>query len=333
MKKLLVIGIIALFIGLAFIPSFNAVSISILDNHSPYIPSNPYPTFPVDIDVILSWDGGDPDPEDTVTYFVYFNWPHNPPEIIGPYPANQTRIQFEPGELIYAKVYKWQVVARDNHDLQTAGPIWSFTTIYPNHPPDKPTIKGSMMIINPYPYDYKFKAIDPDGDDVRYQIDWDDGTWEWTDYYASGEQIIVNHSWEMFRYYQIRARANDTHGALGPWGYLQWSKADKEEDCLECKSNGKTHLAEKLLNRLEENEVLSNVIDLSNPQYSPTICYFLEKTSLRLVILLYLIFGILDFLPEDSKLAEIIGINSYLIIGGILADIGYLMVLFDCFVS
>jgi len=235
MKKLLVFGVIALFIGLAFIPSFNAESISMLENHPPYVPSNPYPDGPpVDIDVILSWDGGDPDIGDTVTYYVYFDWPNNPPEIIGPYPANQTRIQFEPGKLIYYKVYFWKVIALDNHGLQTEGPVWSFTTIYPNHPPEAPLIKGKVLVDGGKTYNYKFKATDPDGDDVRYYINWNDGSFEWTDYYPSGFEIIVNHTFDDTQTATIKARANDTHGALGPVGTIQWSK---EDDCFECQSD------------------------------------------------------------------------------------------------
>ena len=272
LKKGLVLGIIALFIGLAFIPSFNAVSISMLENHPPYIPSNPYPDGPpVDIDVILSWDGGDPDSDDTVTYFVYFDYPHNPPEIIGPYPANQTRIEYDPEGLIYVKNYFWYVIARDNHGLQTVGPIWSFTTIYPNNPPDKPSIKGKLHVEASKTYSYKFKATDPDGDDVRYLINWNDGNIEWTDYYPSEVEIIVNHTFDKTRVATIQARANDTHGALGPWGTIQWSKADKEEDC-DCQSNGKTHLADKILNRLEKNEVLSSEINSIKPIDKEDIC-------------------------------------------------------------
>ena len=54
---------------------------------------------------------------------------------------------------------------------------------------------------------------------------------------------------------------------------------DIENDC-NCQSNGKTHLAEKLLNRLEKNELISNVIDSNNQlfflQY-PIICEVLEN--------------------------------------------------------
>jgi len=48
-----------------------------------------------------------------------------------------------------------------------------------------------------------------------------------------------------------------------------------KEDCFECQSNGKTHLAEKLLNRLEKNEVLSKVIKSINPKDDRLICEIL----------------------------------------------------------
>ncbi|GAH77329.1 unnamed protein product, partial [marine sediment metagenome] len=74
-----------------------------LVNSLPYTPSNPDPSggLPVDIDVNLSWDGGDPDSGDTVTYDVYLGSYDPPPKVatVGPYPANQTRIQYDPGTL------------------------------------------------------------------------------------------------------------------------------------------------------------------------------------------------------------------------------------------
>ena len=53
--------------------------------------------------------------------------------------------------------------------------------------------------------------------------------------------------------------------------------SDSEEDCFECQSNGKTHLAEKLLNRLEKDEVLSEMIDSDNPTFERPICELIMK--------------------------------------------------------
>ena len=93
-----------------------------------------------------------------------------------------------------------------------------------NRPPGAPIIKGKAVIQELGSYDYKFKVIDPDGDDVRFFINWNDGNAEWTDYYSSGEEITISHYWDLIGEFAIKARASDTNGAIGPWGYLHISK-------------------------------------------------------------------------------------------------------------
>jgi hypothetical protein len=93
-----------------------------------------------------------------------------------------------------------------------------------NKPPNAPTIKGNSIIAGFGLYEYKFKATDPEGDDVRYLIDWNDGNSEWTDFYKSGKEITISHSWDLIRDYSVKARAIDIYGGQGSWGYLQISK-------------------------------------------------------------------------------------------------------------
>ncbi len=194
------------------------------ENLPPNTPNTPNPEdgkTNVCIDMILSWTGGDPNSGDMVTYNVYFG-KSSPPPFVG----DVTQNAFDPGIMDLDSTYYWQIVAEDSQGLSSTSPIWHFTTgSEKNKPPDKPIIKGKIIIHGPGPYDYKFKAVDPNGDDIRYFIDWDDGHCEWTDYYGSGEEVIINHTFEQIQTARIRARANDTYGALGPWGYLQWSKS------------------------------------------------------------------------------------------------------------
>ena len=70
MKKLLIIGVIALFIGLAFIPSFNAVSMYKKDNHPPSKPiiNGPNGGKP-GISYTFNFNAVDPD-GDNVSYFI-----------------------------------------------------------------------------------------------------------------------------------------------------------------------------------------------------------------------------------------------------------------------
>jgi outer membrane protein assembly factor BamB len=74
--------------------------------------------------VELSWSGGDPDLDDTVTYDVYFGNSNPPPKIV----ANQSNTNFYVGTLEPLTKYFWKIVAWDNHGLSTEGPVWDFKT-------------------------------------------------------------------------------------------------------------------------------------------------------------------------------------------------------------
>jgi hypothetical protein len=96
-------------------------------NQAPNTPSGPMPANGaphVDIDADLSWTGGDPNPQDTVTYDVHFGTTTPPPLVFSDQPVTT----YDPGTMIYDTTYFWQIVAWDNHDVSTAGPIWSFIT-------------------------------------------------------------------------------------------------------------------------------------------------------------------------------------------------------------
>jgi len=98
------------------------------ENSPPYAPSNPSPansSTEQSQDVDLSWTGGDPD-GDTVTYDIYFAANDNPPNIL--VSDDQFGTTYDPGTLDPATHYYWQIIARDEHDKTTDGPIWSFTT-------------------------------------------------------------------------------------------------------------------------------------------------------------------------------------------------------------
>lgn len=89
-----------------------------------------------------------------------------------------------------------------------------------NHPPDAPKITGPKCT-RPGPHVWTFKAIDPDDDNLSYEIDWGDGVVEkWIGPFASGEEVTRSHTYCAKMTVRIKARANDTHGAIGEWGYL-----------------------------------------------------------------------------------------------------------------
>ena len=86
--------------------------------------------------------------------------------------------------------------------------------------PDAPTIKGETHGRIRTLYDYSFSTIDPDQDNVSYEIEWGDNTTQTTDFYESGQEIIISHIWGIKRTYQINVRAIDEHHATSYWTIL-----------------------------------------------------------------------------------------------------------------
>jgi PKD repeat protein len=96
-------------------------------NNAPYVPDNPSPSdgaTDVPVDMVLSWTGGDPDAEDTVTYDVYFGTSMSPPLVA----ENQPENTYDPGTRDYSTEYYWRIAATDNHGDSNESEAWNFTT-------------------------------------------------------------------------------------------------------------------------------------------------------------------------------------------------------------
>jgi len=94
-----------------------------------------------------------------------------------------------------------------------------------NIPPNEPLIDGPTTGKPGVELSYTFVTDDLDGDDVYYWILWGDGcpAVEWIGPYASGEIVTVKHTFTTKGTYTISAKAKDTIGAEGEWGYLEVS--------------------------------------------------------------------------------------------------------------
>lgn len=64
---------------------------------------------------------------------------------------------------------------------------------------------------------FMFSSVDAEGDSVRYQMDWGDGTSTWSEDRDSGANYIISHQWKVSGSYFVRARARDIYGGLSAW--------------------------------------------------------------------------------------------------------------------
>ncbi len=87
--------------------------------------------------------------------------------------------------------------------------------VLPNDPPGAPSIDGPANGKPGQSLTYTLSAVDPDGDDVRFLVDWGDGSSDTTDYVASGADQTASHAWGSEATYTITATAQDSAGNLG----------------------------------------------------------------------------------------------------------------------
>jgi hypothetical protein len=90
-----------------------------------------------------------------------------------------------------------------------------------NQPPNPPEIDGPPSGIVGKPYEFFFSAVDPDGDNVSFYIEWGDGTSTgWTRFYPPGMDCKCSHAWFKMLRYNLRAKAKDIHGNESDWGRM-----------------------------------------------------------------------------------------------------------------
>ncbi|UCF49355.1 MAG: PKD domain-containing protein [Thermoplasmatales archaeon] len=90
-----------------------------------------------------------------------------------------------------------------------------------NSPPDIPTIEGNSSGETGTEYEYRFCSSDPDGDEIYYCIDWDDGAGEiCVGPFPSGTCFAEKHTWSSDGTYNIKVKAQDSNQAESDYATL-----------------------------------------------------------------------------------------------------------------
>jgi bacillopeptidase F len=166
------------------------------------------------VDVRSSWPGGDYRYKDGTSMAS----PHVNGVVALMREANPNLNVEEIKEILYQTAYDLGETGEDN----SYG--WGMVDAYEavllaipsNEPPDAPVINGPTNGNAGTSYNYTFNSIDPDGDDVRYHIDWGDTTSNTTMFSPSGTNVTVSHTWTLEGTYIIKAKAEDEFGLIGP---------------------------------------------------------------------------------------------------------------------
>jgi PKD domain len=106
---------------------------------------------------------------------------------------------------------------------QPSKDVRNFTTTREglNNPPNTPiTPSGATTGEVGISYQYMTRTTDPDGDDVQYGWDTEDGIIDfWTEYYSSGENCTVQICFLAPGIYHLRVKAKDVYGAESGFCY------------------------------------------------------------------------------------------------------------------
>ncbi len=88
-----------------------------------------------------------------------------------------------------------------------------------NNPPSSPSAPiGQMSIECGTNYTYTSSTIDPDGDQIRLQLDWGDGNLsDWSDYANSNTTVAFTHAWTTPSTYILYVIAQDDNGSTSDW--------------------------------------------------------------------------------------------------------------------
>jgi len=97
-----------------------------------------------------------------------------------------------------------------------------------NQEPYKPKISGPKYGDPKVEHTYEFIADDFEKDDLKYEVDWDDGEKDETGYYPANTTIQLTHSYEEKGDYYITAIATDEHGKQGEKSNNYWIRIGDE---------------------------------------------------------------------------------------------------------
>jgi len=179
-------------------------------NAPPDIPSKPSGTGSGRVNTPYTYQTSTDDPNDDDVYYL-FDWDDGTNSgWVGPYSSGGS------GSATHTwtstDTYHVKVKAKDEHGAESGWSDPLLVTIT-NEAPDTPRIPtGSASGYHGESYTYSTSASDPEGQKVKYEFDWGDGTSDWTGWVGSGKSASKEHTWSNPGTYCVKAKARDESG-------------------------------------------------------------------------------------------------------------------------
>lgn len=111
----------------------------------------------------------------------------------------------------------------ENCDIKIKSDGYSYSVFYekPEDTPLKPAVSGPVSGITGIEYMFTAKTTDPNGDQIFYLWDWNDGEIsEWIGPYISGEEVNAYHKWMEDGTYMIKVKSKDEYNHESEWGFF-----------------------------------------------------------------------------------------------------------------
>jgi hypothetical protein len=182
------------------------------DNLPPSQPNTPNPsndTTTVSIHPLLTWSCSDPNQGDTVTFDVYFGIDGNLTKVS----TNQSEASFDPGTLSYATTYQWKIIAWDNHETSTTGPLWGFTTKTNTPPTYGAPTPSNGSIENPLHFTWSIPINDSDADSFSWTIQCNNNQTNNSSGASNGTKAITLSGLSYATSYKVWVNATDPTGS------------------------------------------------------------------------------------------------------------------------
>ena len=196
------------------------VTIAPPNNEAPTKPSQPSGPTTGTTGTTYTYSTSSTDPDgDTLRYGWDWNGDGTVDTWMGYYTSGQTVSQSHTWTT--SGTYSVKVKAEDEHGGQSTFSNALSVTIGGNTGPSQPSITGPSSGKIDMSYTYTASSSDPDGDQVYYWFDWDDGSNSgWLGPYASGQSASASHVWTAEGGYSIKVKSKDSHGEESTWTTL-----------------------------------------------------------------------------------------------------------------